>query len=102
EYARFDRAGRYEVFCDLPGAGSRGAALEVSPNVPASLLIARVPDLPIYTVGQVIDIERLVHDRLGNRITDVAVSIASAAHEDNTDPSYHGQPVGDGRFRYLK
>lgn len=99
-YARFVHAGRFEVFCDLPGADSRGATLEVYPNVPASLLIAKVPEQPVYALGQVIEIERLVHDRLGNLITDVEVPVTSVAHPANANPRYHGQALGDGRFRY--
>lgn len=91
-YGQFLHAGRFEVFCDLPGAESRGATLEVYPNVPASLLISRVPDQPVYAIGQTIEIQRLVHDRFGNPITDVEVPTVSA-------PA--GQSLGDGRYRYL-
>ncbi|MCZ7679743.1 MAG: hypothetical protein M5U28_13665 [Sandaracinaceae bacterium] len=91
-YGQFLHAGRFEVFCDLAGAEAQGALLEVYPNVPASLLISRVPDQPVYGIGQTIEIQRLVHDRFGNLITDVEVPTVS-------DPP--GQSLGDGRYRYL-
>ncbi len=92
EYGRFPRAGHYDIYCDLPGAESTSDRLEVYPNVPASLLISRVPNQPVYAQGQVIEIQRLVFDRFGNPITDAEVPVVS-------DPP--GQQLGDARFRYL-
>ncbi len=91
-YGQFLHAGRFDVYCDLAGAESRGALLEVYPNVPASLVLARVPDQPVYGIGQTIEIERLVHDRFGNLVTDVEVPTVS-------EPG--GQELGEGRYRYL-
>lgn len=89
----FTKAGFFDVFCELPGAESTPAELEVRPGIPASLVISRVPDQPIYAIGQVIDIARLVADRYGNPIDDAVVPVTS-------DPP--GQQLGDGRFRYLE
>lgn len=100
--ATFTRAGRYDIFCDLAGTQARGAPFEVEPNAPASLLMGRIPDQPVYMVGQVIGIERLVHDRYGNLIDDVAVPLELTAHEDNHDPHDHGQALGQGRVRFPK
>lgn len=89
----FTKAGFFDVHCELPGAVSEPAELEVRPGVPASLVVSRVPDQPIYAQGQVIDIARLVADRYGNEIPDAVVPVTS-------DPA--GQMLGDGRFRYLE
>lgn len=93
----FERAGRFDVGCVVPGASVQPASLEVLPALPASLVIARVPDQPVYAIGQVIEIQRLVADRFGNPITDVMVSVVSAPF----GPTL-GQELGDGRFRYLR
>ncbi len=92
QYGRFPRAGHYDVYCDLPGAESMPDRLEVYPNVPASLLISRVPDQPVYAQGQVIEIQSLVFDRLGNPVTDAEVTVTS---------SPAGQQLGAARFRYM-
>lgn len=87
----FTRAGRFDVVCELDGASGRAAPLEVLPALPASLLLARVPDQPFYALGQVIEIERLVADRFDNRITEARVPTLSA-------PA--GEALGEARFRY--
>lgn len=90
---RFTRAGRFDVHCDVPGAVSVPAELEVRPGLPASLVLARVPDQPVYAIGQVIDIARIVTDEYGNEVPSADVPVTS-------DPV--GQQLGDGRFRYLE
>lgn len=92
--ATFERAGLYDVRCDAPGATSRSARLEVSPDRPASLVVSVVPDEPVYAVGQIITLERVVTDRFGNRIDDVPVPVSH-------DASAQGQTVGEGRARFL-
>lgn len=96
----FERAGRYEVFCEVAGADSRAALLEVRPGLPASLVISKVPDQPVYSIGQVIDIARVVADRFGNPIPDAVVPVVSEPNEVTPEP--HTQVLGDGRFRYLE
>jgi hypothetical protein len=88
----FESAGTFDVHCDVEGAESRPARLQVSPALPAALVIALVPELPVYTVGQVIELARVVTDRYGNRIDDALVPVTSAPD---------GMRVGDGRYRYL-
>jgi hypothetical protein len=88
----FEAAGTYDVHCDVEGAESRPARLEVAPALPASLVVALVPELPVYTIGQVIELARVVTDRYGNRIDDAVVPVTS-------EPA--GTRVGDGRFRYF-
>lgn len=90
---RFERAGEFDVHCELPGATSRPESLEVRPGLPASLVLSRIPFQPVYAQGQVIDIAREVHDRFGNPIPDAVVPVTSA-------PA--GEMLGDGRFRYLE
>jgi hypothetical protein len=88
----FEAAGTYDVHCDVEGAESRSARLQVSPALPASLVVALVPELPVYAIGQVIELARVVTDRFGNRIDDAVVPVTS-------EPA--GTRVGDGRFRYF-
>ena len=88
----FQRAGSFDVYCDLPGAESTPAGLEVRPGLPASLVIARVPDRSVYAIGEVIDIRRIVSDRFDNPVEDALVPVRSVPN---------GQQLGDGRFRYL-
>ncbi|MBX3272721.1 MAG: hypothetical protein KF729_20840 [Sandaracinaceae bacterium] len=88
---RFERAGEFTVYCQVPGATSRGDTLEVRPGLPASLVISRVPFQAVYGQGQVITIARQVHDRFGNPVPDALVPTTSAPP---------GQVLGDARFRY--
>lgn len=88
---RFERAGSFDLYCEVPGAISRPAELEVRPGLPATLVLARVPFQDIYARGQVIDIQRIVADRFGNQIPDALVPTTSAPN---------GQQLGDGRWRY--
>lgn len=88
----FTRAGRFDVHCDVPGAISVPTEIEVRPGLPASLVLARVPDQPVYAIGQVVDIARIVTDRFGNEVPSADVPVTS-------EPA--GQQLGDGRFRYL-
>lgn len=91
--ATFERAGMYDVSCDLAGAESRSVRLEVVPALPASLVIALSPNEPVYEVGQVITLERIVEDRYGNRIDNVPAPV--------THNAAMGQTIGDGRVRFL-
>ncbi len=100
----FEGAGHFDVHCELFGAESPGAELEVVPALPASLLISRVPDQPVYAVGQVVDIARLVTDRFGNEIPDAIVPVESVMIAPSPPPVPAPPPpqqLGDGRFRFL-
>lgn len=86
------RADDYQVSCEIPGAAEVIAApLEVTPSLPASLVIARVPDMMVYGLGQVITIETLIMDIYNNVIDDAPVSFSSLPD---------GNSFGNGRFRY--
>ncbi len=87
----FTAAGTYTVGCELPGATSTSERVEVTPTLPAALAIARVPDQPLYGIGQVVEIRSIVTDRYDNPIPDADVSMSSA-------PS--GSTLGRNRFRY--
>jgi hypothetical protein len=87
------KAGAYELICDRPGAASEGAAVEVSPGPPASIVIARVPSRPIYGVGEIVTIDSLVLDGFGNAIPHAEVAITSIPEADVA--------VGS-RLRYLR
>ena len=87
----FERAGNYEIHCDLAGAESLPDTLEVTPNLPASLAVSRVPDAAVYEVGQPIELASHVEDRFGNPVPDAVVTVTS-------DPA--GTMLGDARFSY--
>ncbi|MGE0788416.1 MAG: hypothetical protein AB7S26_22265 [Sandaracinaceae bacterium] len=89
---RFERAGSFDLHCEVPGAVSRPAQLEVRPGLPDSLVLARVPYQEVYARGQVIDIERIIADQFGNRIPD--------ARAPTTATPAGGQQLGDGRWRF--
>lgn len=86
------KSGVYTVTCTADGASEeRGKPLEVNPSLPAALAVSKVPDLPFYDTGQVVDIATIVTDEYGNRVDDAFVSFTSA-------PA--GETFGHGRFRY--
>lgn len=87
----FTVSGQYQVSCELAGATSTSERVEVTPTLPANLVIAKVPDQPVYAIGQVIEIAAIVTDRYGNTIEDADVSFASVAP---------GTTLGRNRFRY--
>ncbi len=72
------RAGAYTVSCQLAGATGEGAALTVTPGLPASLRIARNPDQMVYRVDDDIRIDSIVEDSYGNRIADPPLAYGSA------------------------
>jgi hypothetical protein len=86
------RAGTYSVACQLAGATGDAAMLEVSPALPASLRIARVPDQAVYAVDDEVEIASVVQDRYGNRI---AMPMLRHASE-----PMGGREVRPGRFQY--
>ena len=87
----FTVSGQYQVSCELAGATSTSERVEVTPSLPANLVIAKVPDQPVYAIGQVIEIATIVTDRYGNTIEDADVSFVSVAP---------GTTLGRNRFRY--
>lgn len=89
--ASFTRSGIYDVTCDLPGAAATGERVEVTPSLPAEMALARVPDQPVYGIGQVIEVATIVTDRFGNVSTDADVGYVSAPP---------GSNLGRQRFRY--
>lgn len=76
--ARVERAGMYTVTCVVAGATGDGAALTVTPSLPAALVISRAPDMPLYARGAAVEIRATVSDRYGNAIPDAPLSYASA------------------------
>lgn len=88
----FTRSGVYDVACIVPGAEGEPAQVEVVPARPAHLVFARVPDAPVYAIGQVIEVRSIVTDRYGNPVADVPVSMRSTPVE--------SERLGETRFRY--
>lgn len=86
------RAGIYDVSCQVDGAQeTRGAELEVVPNLPAKLAVGRAPDQMVYGLGQVVTVQTIVTDIYDNVIPDATLAFVS-------DPV--GESFGDGRVRY--
>ncbi|HEX5058345.1 MAG TPA: hypothetical protein VFV99_03250 [Kofleriaceae bacterium] len=76
--ALMTRAGHYTGRCYLPGTTSNNAAFDVVPNLPANLAISKFPDLPVYAVGQTVQVDAVVSDRYGNDIAPPPVTNTSA------------------------
>jgi hypothetical protein len=74
--AEMIRAGHYTARCALAGTTTNNAGFDVVPNLPASILLARFPDLPLYAVGNIVVVTPLVSDRYGNEIAGAAVTQA--------------------------
>ncbi|MFU8804089.1 MAG: hypothetical protein ACNA8W_09800 [Bradymonadaceae bacterium] len=84
----------YTLSCHVDGVPHvESAIVEVRPDLPAELLIDRMPDQPVYRIGQVIAIVHVVTDRFGNLVPNARVEVTS-------DPD--GESFGDGRFRYFE
>lgn len=76
--AQMIRAGHYTGRCYLPGTTSNLVGFDVIPNLPASIVIGKFPDLPVYALGQAVQVTHVVSDRYGNEILGAAVTNASA------------------------
>lgn len=96
------RAGHYTARCYVPGTTYNLAGFDVVPNLPASLVIARWPDLPVYAIGNVVEVSHLVADRYGNEIVPAEVT-RSVTPITGTGPVVDvaaGQWRFDGEGRY--
>ena len=91
--ANLTQAGIFDFACTLPGATTRPQRVEVTPSLPASLAVAKVPDQPVYGIGQVVEVVAIVTDQFGNEVVDAPVSFAS-------NPAA-GATIGASRFRYF-
>ena len=87
----FTTAGIYDVSCALAGAASVSERVEVQPTVPANLVAAKVPDQPVYGIGDVVTVATVVTDRYNNVIRDADVQFESVPP---------GDVLGRNRFRY--
>jgi hypothetical protein len=72
------RAGHYIAACQLPGTQSNNAGFDVLPNVPATIALSKVPDQPVYAVGEAITFVYEVHDRYDNEVFTAPVNLTSA------------------------
>ncbi|MEM1416508.1 MAG: hypothetical protein AAGH15_16475 [Myxococcota bacterium] len=89
--ATLTRAGLYDARCSLSGATSDAVRLEVLPGLPADLRLARVPEQPVYGLGQVIGLSALVVDAFGNRVRGAPLSFEAPVEAGG---------VGTGRYRF--
>ncbi len=88
---KLTRSGVYELACDVAGAETRPAPVEVVAGPPVAISIAKVPDEAVYGVGQVIEVATTVRDAYGNPVPGAEVTLAS-------DPV--GISEGRSRLRY--
>lgn len=68
------RSGHYIATCQLPGTTSNNAGFDVLPNLPASIVLAKLPDLPVYAINHSIQITHVIYDRYGNEVPAATVS----------------------------
>jgi hypothetical protein len=93
-----ETAGVYSVACTVDGAQEeQGADLEVVPGLPANLAISKVPDQPVYDIGQVVTIASIVTDQYGNEIPWADVEVGATPTTQSTNP----QAFGDDRFKFV-
>ncbi len=86
------RAGLYGVSCQVDGAANtQRVEVEVTPDLPANLVVGRAPNQQVYGIGQVITATTIVTDRYDNVIEDAPLAFTST-------PA--GLSFGLGRFRY--
>lgn len=97
------RAGHYIGRCVLAGTSSNNAGFDVVPNLPASIVLARWPDLPIYAVGNTVDVTHIVSDRYGNEILEATVTKTAVPTVGNGPATQLGQGTWrlDAEGRYL-
>jgi len=91
--ATLTQSGIYDFACALDGSTTTPERVEVTPTLPAALAVAKVPDQPVYGIGQVIEVVSIVTDQYGNEIADADVGYVS-------NPSA-GMTIGSSRFRYF-
>lgn len=71
-------AGHYIATCQLPGSQSNNAGFDVVPNLPASIVLSKSPDMPVYKINDPIQIIHVITDTYGNEIFDATVTDSSA------------------------
>lgn len=91
--ATLTEAGIYDFSCTLAGAATMPQRVEVTPSLPAALVVAKVPDQPVYGIGQVIEVVAIVTDQYGNEVVDAPVGFVSNPEA--------GATIGSSRFRYF-
>ncbi|MGE3768682.1 MAG: hypothetical protein AB7L94_40905, partial [Kofleriaceae bacterium] len=77
--AEMTRAGNYVGRCVLPGTTTNNYPFTVNPALPATIAIAKSPDLQVYAIGDIITVTHVVTDRFGNEITTAMVDKTSTA-----------------------
>jgi hypothetical protein len=97
-------AGHYTARCFLPGTTSNLVGFDVVPNLPANIVLGQFPDLPIYALGNVVEITQLVTDRYGNEIVPADVT-RTVTPITGTGPvvdlgNAQFRFDGEGRFRF--
>lgn len=101
--AEMIRAGHYTGRCYLPGTTSNLVGFDVLPNLPATISIAKFPDLPVYAIGTVVQVTHVVTDRYGNEIFDATVTNTSTAITGSGPIDFSAPDQfsyrGEGRYR---
>ncbi len=75
-------AGPYDVTCQLGGSTSTVTVLDVTPALPARVLIYPTPFATFYAEDQAVDIKPVVYDVYGNVVTSAIVTTNAAAVQD--------------------
>lgn len=68
------RSGHYTGTCKLPGTNSNNAPFDVVPNLPASIVLQKAPDFPVYAINDNVQILHVVYDRYSNEIPTATVT----------------------------
>ena len=68
------RSGHYIATCQLPGTTSNNAGFDVLPALPASVVLSKAPDLPVYGLDDNVQIIHVIYDRYGNEVPNATVS----------------------------
>jgi hypothetical protein len=89
----FTRAGLFELACTVPGATTHPVQIEVTPGLPAALVVSPDPANALYPVGSVVTLDPLVTDQYNNTVTDAVTTYASAPTA--------SELLGANHFQYL-
>jgi hypothetical protein len=97
--ASFTRSGRYDVACTVPGATGEPVGIEVTPGLPYELVLARVPNEPVYGIGDVIQVRAIVSGPLRQRGAGGERSCCSSAPTESARLGDGFRYAADGRYR---
>ena len=84
----------YTMSCFLPSlTNEQSVAVEVVPDLPATMVVSAAPNQPVYGIGQVVAVNYIVTDQYGNVIPDARVTYT-------VSPATGSTSFGTGRYRF--